>query len=677
MKVYCKRTGKIKKLSDKLEEEILIYIRSPRGTGKTSFAVLIKEYNNIFKKFDQVHHLIMSPNTDSLKLFKEETQFDSFNNLNKNHKKEKPILIIIDDAQLLYGKDKTILHEIKPYLDIQDEKKNVFILILATHGEATIGKELSTPFPVESEQTLGISFLLFEKKEYEEAIKSYNERSNIRIDFNKMNSSLSFFHLTTGHTGFLSYSLKKIEQFFEPKNNIGAEKIIVKPKIRDVINFIYSDDFFDKLVGYKSFDSLSSTKSESTEDYKQNCPIARKILIKLTKSIDQKLKIIDDSESDNYRDTEIGKSIATFLMKMGIVVFVDDDSKITWSFDYMRIYWLKKLGKEIVISTLKECNDINEFILQFLKLIPLDRLQDQIDENGENLKNHSEAFWQNEFYRIAISLLGLKGVHPEHGRIKEGEGRVDFYVNSIKKWAVEFLINSSLIEEHCDDFNSLTGRYKDFGIKNFQIVNFVKHKPHKQTLETHKGVTFVYFNPKLNNKKAMVYLFRRNKIELVEQETKKEIKKELKKRKKESNKNDEESNKNVEETKKEKKSRGRPKGTTKGAKKEIKKGNENLINGSYDEVIVIDYTNQLLPKTLSLQLVEGDKIIGKAKIEEVPVILEAFKNKIRDLFKDYLKEDQSFSLVYDDKVIENDNQLAHVLTGATIQVMIANEDNDN
>ena len=44
---------------------------------------------------------------------------------------------------------------------------------------------------------------------------------------------------------------------------------------------------------------------------------------------------------------------------------------------------------------------------------------------------NNEAFWQNEFKRVAVEKFGVQKIYPEFGGNKSKcNGEVDFYINS-------------------------------------------------------------------------------------------------------------------------------------------------------------------------------------------------------------------------------------------------------
>ena len=272
------------------------------------------------------------------------------------------------------------------------------------------------------------------------------------------------------------------------------------------------------------------------------------------------MRVVDNEK--NTERNEIRESDANFLIKSGVIVFSKKD-RVTWSFDLMRTYWLKKLSRRLEKEV--DVGDINNFTTSFLKFVPWDRLKESLSFEGvEKVNIKNEAYWQNEFFRAAVWNFGIQKIFPEFGgNLKKGEGKVDFYINSARKWMFEFFIGDDERKLYYERFNSHTGTYKDFDFKNFQIINIVvqKRKPSLLLNEKWKGISFLHFSPDHNLTKATLRLFKRNPrtyLPLTPQQIEEE-------------------------------------------KKNGKDGNEWLKDGDYEE-FQIEFTHLTYNKTLSLQL---------------------------------------------------------------------------
>ena len=271
----------------------------------------------------------------------------------------------------------------------------------------------------------------------------------------------------------------------------------------------------------------------------------------------------------------------------------------------------------------RDITDINEFIREFLTQIPVQRLTDSIDYKGnEKFVITNEAFWQNELYRIAVERFGIKNIFPELGSTSSGDGKIDFYINSRRKWMIEFFVGSNKRLEHYQRFNTLTGRYKDFDVNNFQLVNFVFQEP-IQILKTYKGLTVVYFNPKEEYSNATLYLFKRKHKSLV---------------------------------------------NTPG---DIN-GSEWLELGEYEtpEGEIINFSDPASSKTVYLYLFRGNSVLRMEQLAGIPINFDAFQYKVRQIFKAELQNGDDISFSVFSMSIGNDQDYQKVKDNVPVNVHI-------
>jgi hypothetical protein len=189
-------------LGKKIFEKHFIYIRSPSATGKTSIAHLIERSEEWKEKYDIIYFdFKYSSPEEVIKSFQIRTGYTSFLDALDRYKGEKHLLFILDDAQNLFTKnedEKTLLDGLKPldtrYVNMPLEKKKVHILILATHGESTLGSRQSRITFKDPDQILGIDYLFFSKTEYDAAIINLQQKTELPL----ADLPLSFFKITNG-----------------------------------------------------------------------------------------------------------------------------------------------------------------------------------------------------------------------------------------------------------------------------------------------------------------------------------------------------------------------------------------------------------------------------------------------------------------------------------------------
>ncbi len=107
-----------------------------------------------------------------------------------------------------------------------------------------------------------------------------------------------------------------------------------------------------------------------------------------------------------------------------------------------------------------------------------------------------ESYWQAEFYRIGSLLLrDSSSFSVEVGpKVNISDGRLDFFINDDRRWAVEFLISGSdpqtgyknRLEEHELRFKEKTGKYSPSDALEFLVVDF---RP-KTTPKTKKDISY-------------------------------------------------------------------------------------------------------------------------------------------------------------------------------------------
>ena len=335
--IYVQRQNKISVLMKKLAEEKIIYVRSPRGSGKTSLAYLILD--DAIRESYELHQIIYINCCTKIReqsynqwiQSQMQTKLHSFTDFLKNYTHDKPTLIILDDFQELFE-----LHELprdfkafRNYSNTGQTSNKVYLLCLATHGEHTLGQNIncSTPVPFNIQQRLDLSFLLFDEDEYKEAIKSYTQRHNPKLGtlISNMTLEFSLYTMTSGHPGFLMWSISLIERKFEKLSELS---------VKTILNYIYSDDFVQDASCYKTFENLNPCFEKISEEYKISCDQARGELKKLIHVRNQRLRVVN---SNLPAENEINSTMATFLIKQGILIFTKsknsniEESHVTWS----------------------------------------------------------------------------------------------------------------------------------------------------------------------------------------------------------------------------------------------------------------------------------------------------------------------------------------------------------
>jgi len=109
--------------------------------------------------------------------------------------------------------------------------------------------------------------------------------------------------------------------------------------------------------------------------------------------------------------------------------------------------------------------NLSEFMHQFLSMLDSTWMKQTMTKE-EKTKTILESMWQSEFYRIGSQILknaSQISVTVQTGVIANAEfkiaGKVDFYINSERQWAVEFLIRGELAEKNVTRAVEHEGRF--------------------------------------------------------------------------------------------------------------------------------------------------------------------------------------------------------------------------
>jgi len=141
------------------------------------------------------------------------------------------------------------------------------------------------------------------------------------------------------------------------------------------------------------------------------------------------------------------------------------------------------MHKNICRPNTDSYDTLSQLMYNFLSSLDSNWMQDTMSIFVADKTSILEAAWQKEFYRFASQNLcanSTVSVEVTHGKIEQKEfkidGKVDFYIDGSRQWAVEFLIQGhitkggvSAAEEHANRFNS---SYKNLPWKECLLVDF-------------------------------------------------------------------------------------------------------------------------------------------------------------------------------------------------------------
>ena len=275
-KIYNERRKRMGKLLRELKQKKLLYVRSPRGSAKSSVTYLLqRQACNEENGFSVVFTLLGTDyNIERGKGYSAFLQkrlgSSSLSELSEQYRGEKPALVIFDDFQQFFAEE-LLSSDLKAFLS-KSTQANVCLLLLATHGEHTLGRDTPTPITFNDDQQKDISLLLLDEQEHLDCINTYKDRSPIGKIIGEVDRKHSLYKLTSGHAGILAAALTTIESEFKNSD-------LSKLNVRDILNYIYSEGFFDCLPKNKIFNSLDP-KEDTSEEYRHNCERGKRELMK-------------------------------------------------------------------------------------------------------------------------------------------------------------------------------------------------------------------------------------------------------------------------------------------------------------------------------------------------------------------------------------------------------------
>jgi len=267
---------------------------------------------------------------------------------------------------------------------------------------------------------------------------------HIRLDDSTANLILS---LTNGHCGYVS----SILHFF---NENGLDKYRSK---KQQMSNLFSFDLYTHLLGLRcsSYDSL--TEKDDIDLFVEL--VMNKFLFLVPKTMK--------------------------LVRMGIAS-LSDEGLIVFNCpmaEDLAFHYLLSPEKMMNITDIG-FTDLSDTMDYALSCISYTTVKKSLSLDHQ--RNLLEAFWQKEIYSILKSLLPAKVVVSSEVQYFDQDlalsGKVDFYVNGGRNWAIELLINGYTkkygkfnLEEHTERFRPF-GKYRpmiDEGIcKDWLVIDF-------------------------------------------------------------------------------------------------------------------------------------------------------------------------------------------------------------
>jgi len=288
------------------------------------------------------------------------------------------------------------------------------MLLCLCNPERVSGSLITTPYTFETVYT---DHQHFSSEEYEELCQDFTNRTRIQFIYKKnfpKSVKDEIWSMTNGHIGYTSTILHYA--------NLDAGAIL------DELSF----------MKYLKADSLLKIMISQRPELNYE---------KLTQEQQNAIKTIWIKESDLVSND---RENYEFFIRNGW---------FSWDYQHINIFLTSPVSKQLLLMamnqniqrpTYDDFTSLPGFMYRCLSLFKSCWMKDTMTKDPEN-GTILESMWQFEFYRIGSQLLkrdDLINVTVQSGEIEEKrfkiEGKVDFFIDKDRQWAIEFLIRGEL-----------------------------------------------------------------------------------------------------------------------------------------------------------------------------------------------------------------------------------------
>lgn len=134
------------------------------------------------------------------------------------------------------------------------------------------------------------------------------------------------------------------------------------------------------------------------------------------------------------------------------------------------------LSHHMISSNLKSLQrdltrqDFNKFLIRSIECMSKHILSESY---GRDVNSRLyEVGWQNEWYRLAVSVVLLgASISANVGYVFGSDGYLDYYINGEICWGIELTWEGNHLAEHANQFYE-NGKYKDIPLKEWIILDF-------------------------------------------------------------------------------------------------------------------------------------------------------------------------------------------------------------
>ncbi len=488
-----------------LDQERVLLLRSPPGSGKTSFAVHFADH--LINAGYSVKYMSAAlgenqPDDEtSMDDIWENTIGYTFSQFCKSRKK--PFYVIVDEAQIWYpmnvamkagkeletfwGEVKTLLkpgRDFSSYIDARSGGAStsaaasmstvpVRLLCLAGYGEASLGTA-ATPLtfvdpldPVTNlPSPLGLDFLRFNREKTHKLISKYTKIKALEGKMTSFSTDPAvrdlIFQETNGHVGAIRTFLFHI---------IRAGK---KTK-DDIIEFISSPKSRIELTVYRPFLSVSAETIQGLTP----------------KDIALLLRCIASYKRGNH-SIPVNILTADVLIKLGIFVRA---GLATLAFPSPLHFDVTLHNVRHRQVELEQTRPSFEAAIQEMVL----RMDPKLLQGTPVGHQPFERQWEDECYNSFRAMSDEK-VAKQVGHEYNQQAYLDIYVERLE-WGIELirLGGGKKLDEHVRRFSKHDGRYRNIPMREYAVLNFTNKAPTQATLNLDPDVWYLVYNDRYTN----------------------------------------------------------------------------------------------------------------------------------------------------------------------------------
>ena len=495
-----------------LDDENALLLRSPPGSGKTTFALSFAAhlYSTGFKATYLNASLARSAMDDTKSMdnvWQDAFQFDSTFSDMCTTPSEEDHYIIIDEAQSWYPSNvedwrtrqqlnhfwADVKFFVKPALELANYVQNplshsptrnnpssptgrVRLLCLAGYGEANVGS-IATPLvfvdPLDSTKNLrlplGLEFLRLDLEmtlaliaKYVEIIESEGKRMTFGTDVREL-----IYQETNGHVGAVRTLL------FHFANTDKRSK-------QDVIDFTQREVYQTDLSAYRSFLSVSQATIRKLR------PEDLAMLIQCIAKYKQGHRGFLVEESRVAELVKLGMFVKTTATAIGGRTTIAFPSPLHYDLALYNV-----LHRTVELQPTAECFErvLKELVLRMSPKVLL--------ETTPNGHIPYEDQWHYECHR-SFSSMSSTCLKTSVDREFEARAFLDMYINDGFQWGIELMREGDgrRLDEHFRRFQP-GGRYSKIPMREYALINFTSKSPSQFVLDSYDShVWHLVYNDK-------------------------------------------------------------------------------------------------------------------------------------------------------------------------------------